>query len=129
MLFSLPVNDKNQFIYKTSAEIRPTDSRTGRPVTVVDIDNQPLPTNADGLFLGPDSSPLPTNSRNEYIDHDGTPYQVSDQGVVVVSPDVGLITAKTLPTDRTNKVIMPVIDEHGQLRPTDETGLYLDHNG
>jgi hypothetical protein len=109
--------------------VRPTNSHTGRPVTVVDVDNNPLPTSVDGIYLGPDSSPLPTNNQNEYVDRDGSPYPISDQGVVVVSPDVGLITAKTLPTDRTSNVIMPVIDENGQLRPTDETGLYLDING
>lgn len=43
---TLPVDDKGRFIYKTSAEIRPTDSRTGRPVTVVGEDGQPLPTDS-----------------------------------------------------------------------------------
>jgi hypothetical protein len=71
---------------------------------------------------------LPTNDRNEYVGADGSPLPVSDQGVVVVSPD-GDLTAKTLPTDRTSKVIMPVLDENGNLRPTDYEGLYLDING
>lgn len=73
-------------------------------------------------------SPLPTNDRNEYIGADGSPLPVNDRGVVVMGPDSDL-TAKTLPTDSTRKVIMPVIDENGQLRPTDYDGLYLDING
>lgn len=73
-------------------------------------------------------SPLPTNDRREFVGADGSPLPVSDQGVVVVSPD-GDLTAKTLPTDRTSKVIMPVLDENGNLRPTDYEGLYLDING
>jgi hypothetical protein len=124
----LPSNKGGQFVYKTSADIRPTDSRTGRPVILVGPDSRPLPTDSTGAYIGLDSSPIPTNIHHEYIGVDGSPLPISDQGIVVVSPDASLITAKTLPTDRISKIIHPVVDENG-LRPTDESGLYLDVNG
>jgi hypothetical protein len=49
------VNKDGKFVYKSEPEIRPTDGRTGRPITVVDPDGVPYSTSPSGVYLGADS--------------------------------------------------------------------------
>ncbi|CAD5215684.1 unnamed protein product [Bursaphelenchus okinawaensis] len=125
----LPQNEQGQYVHgeDTVVSTKPTDP-SGNPVTVVDGNGSPLPTDSAGNYIYSDGSPIPTNSANQYVGPDGSPLPFNPEGQVVV----GAVTepeGRTLPTDDTGKVVYPIVRPDGSLLPTDSTGRYIDRYG
>ncbi|KAI6201744.1 hypothetical protein M3Y96_00874900 [Aphelenchoides besseyi] len=127
-LQTLPTDESGRTIHpivKPDGSLLERDS-SGRHI---DEDGKPIQIDDYGRPIDSDGNVLPKNKEGDYIyssSSDLNPTTVSGEPI---SPDATL-HPQTLPTDSIRKIILPVVDEHGTLRPTQETtGLFLDLNG
>uniref|UniRef100_A0A914HSM9 Uncharacterized protein n=1 Tax=Globodera rostochiensis TaxID=31243 RepID=A0A914HSM9_GLORO len=130
------LNEQGQYIYtRPDSTLEPAATARGHIVVVdteghqLDRDEQGgwiriggerkvLPTNADGLLLGPDGSPLPTNAEGQFV-YAWSAEQDKKEAELVVTV-----------TDSSGRVLQPVVDANGTPLARDTvSGRYMDTSG
>uniref|UniRef100_A0A7E4W4R9 VWFA domain-containing protein n=1 Tax=Panagrellus redivivus TaxID=6233 RepID=A0A7E4W4R9_PANRE len=102
----------------TGAAVKPTTA-SGQPVEVIGPDGKPLPTDASGNYVDAKTlEPIPTNADGQYVGPDGSPLPTNVDGGAIAYP-----------TDDSGKPIYPIIGSDGQPLPTDASGAYVDASG
>uniref|UniRef100_A0A915EPK2 VWFA domain-containing protein n=1 Tax=Ditylenchus dipsaci TaxID=166011 RepID=A0A915EPK2_9BILA len=123
----LPVNQQGQYVFnQPSQEGLLLPVRKAKP-QVIGPDGIPMPTDTSGNYVDRDQQPIPTNAQGILIDaQSGEPLPTNSQGQVVVG-GTGEEVGRTLPTDDTGRFIYPLVyKDTGKPVRTDESGRYVD---
>jgi hypothetical protein len=123
----LEKNQNEQYVYK-DLPLKPTVA-SGKPIIVVNAQNEPLPTNSAGYYIMRDGSPVPTNVDLQYVGADSSPLPVDEHARVVIGARDDLDQGKTLPTDSIGKEIHQIVRPDGSLLSTDSTNRYVNDQG